>query len=92
MIVGFTHKGLEAFFYDGVKKGIQANHAQRLGHILSMLDAAAEIQDMNFPGSRLHQWSGSGKGVWSVNVSGAWRLTFRFEDGKAFEVNYVQPH
>jgi len=34
MIKTFLHKGLENFFYDGIKKGIQAEHAQKLADIL----------------------------------------------------------
>ena len=35
MIKSFSHKGLEDFFYDGVKKGIQTKHAEKIAHILS---------------------------------------------------------
>lgn len=46
MIKTFSHKGLENFFYDGIKKGIQAAHAQKLADILDRLDAAKEIADI----------------------------------------------
>ena len=51
MIKTFSHKGLEDFFFDGKKKGIQAKHANRISDILDRLDAAKAIGDMNFPGS-----------------------------------------
>ena len=50
MIKTFVHKGLEAFFFEGTKKGIQPKYAQRIGDILDLLDAAEEVGDMNFPG------------------------------------------
>jgi len=31
-------------------------------------------------------------GIWSIKVSGNWRVTFRFEDGDAFVVNYEDYH
>ena len=31
-------------------------------------------------------------GVWSVTVSGNWRITFRFEDGNAYIVDYQDYH
>lgn len=34
MIKGFRHKGLERFFYDGDKRGIQAQQAQRIADVL----------------------------------------------------------
>jgi proteic killer suppression protein len=92
MIKGFTHKGLESFFCTGNKKGIQPAHVRRLQTLLDRLDAAVDVRDMDFPGSRLHEWAGKGKGIWSVDVSGPWRLTFRFQDGHALDVDYVQPH
>jgi plasmid maintenance system killer protein len=29
MIKSFAHKGLEAFFFDGSKKGVQTQHVQK---------------------------------------------------------------
>ena len=92
MIKGFVHKGLEDFFYDGTKKGIQAKHANRLEMILDLLDAASRIEDMNFPGSRLHPLLPKHKNIWSVKVSGNWRVTFKFENGDAYVVNYQDYH
>jgi len=61
MIRNFVHKGLEALFFEGTKKGIQPKYAQRIGDILDLLDAAQEFGDMNFPGSNLHPLKGSKK-------------------------------
>ena len=92
MIQSFAHKGLEKFFLDGVKRGIHAKHESKLADILDLLDAAAAAQDMNFPGSALHPLKGKLKGHWAVKVSGNWRVTFRFENGDAFDVNYLDYH
>jgi hypothetical protein len=56
------------------------------------LNAATEIKDMNYPGSFLHQLSGDKKGLYSVKVSGNWRVFFKFEDGDAYIVNYDDYH
>lgn len=32
------------------------------------------------------------KGHYAVSVSGNWRVTFRFEDGDAIDVDYVDFH
>jgi putative NIF3 family GTP cyclohydrolase 1 type 2 len=45
-------------------------------------------QDMNYPGSNLHQLKGSLKGLWSVKVSGNWRITFKFIESNAYVVDY----
>ncbi len=92
MIKSFSHKGLEHYFYTGSTKGIQAKHATRLAELLDRLDAAASVQDMSFPSSYLHPLKGNLKEHWSVRISGNWRLTFRFEEGHAYVVNYHDYH
>ena len=92
MIKSFVHKGLEDFFYEGEKKGIRQNHEKKLAAIMDRLDAANEIRDMNYPGSYLHLLEPRANNIWSVKVSGNWRVTFRFIEGTAFEINYVDYH
>jgi len=58
VIKSFRHKGLQRFFLDGTKKGIQPKHAEKLADILDTLDAASEIRDMRFPGPDLHPLKG----------------------------------
>jgi len=92
MIRSFKHKGLAKFFTFGNTAGIQATHAKRLRLILGRLNAASGAKDMDLPGLRLHELSGNRSGIWSVTVSGNWRVTFRFEDGDAEIVNYEDYH
>jgi len=92
MIKSFRHKGLEAFFYTGNKKGIRPEHANRLEKILDRLNAADAIKDMNYPGSFLHQLHGNKKGQYAVSVSGNWRVFFKFINGDAFIVDYDDYH
>ncbi len=92
MIESFAHKGLKKFFLAQDVSGIQAKHANRLRLMLGRLNTARVPEDMNFPGFKLHPLKGNRKGTWSVWVSGAWRLTFRLENGKAYDVDYEQYH
>ena len=92
MIRSFKHKGLERFFCDGVKSGIQAKHAVKLRLILGRLEAAVIPKDMDLPGLKLHSLTGKRAGTWSVNVSGNWRVTFKFESGHSETVNYEDYH
>ncbi len=92
MIRSFRHKGLAKFFVKGVRKGINPDHAGRLRILIGRLDAAKYVEDMDFPGSDLHPLKGSMTGRWAVKVSGNRRLTFRFEDGDASEVDYEDYH
>ena len=92
MIRSFKHKGLERFFQKGTKSGIQAKHASRLRLILGRLNASTILTDMDLPGLGLHALSGNKSGIWSVKVSGNWRVTFRFVGGHAEIVNYEDYH
>jgi len=92
MILSFKHKGLKKFYETGSKAGIQVAHAKRLRFMLSALDTALRIDDMDIPGFKLHALTGSRKNIWSISVSGNWRLTFKFENGNAHVVNYEDYH
>lgn len=92
MIKSFSHKGLQLFFETGNKKGIQANHANKLRMQLAALDTALVVEDLNLPGYRLHQLKGQRKDTWSITVNGNWRITFEFENGHAYIVNYEDYH
>lgn len=92
MIQSFKHKGLELFFETGRKSGIQDKHAKRLQLILGLLNAATSPNDMNLPGLFLHPLSGKRAAIWSVRVSGNWRVTFRFKGEHAEIVDYEDYH
>ncbi len=92
MIMSFKHKGLKDYFETGSKKGIQPDHAGRLKLILDLLNAAEQIDDMNFPGSDLHPLEPKQAGVWAVKVSKNWRVTFILEQGEARQVDYLDYH
>ncbi len=92
MIQKFKHKGLKKLFETGVPGGVDPKHAARIRKILALLETAETIEDMDLPGLGLHQLKGSRKGTWAVSVSGNWRLTFKIQNGDAFDVNYEDYH
>ena len=79
MIERFKHKGLRNLFEQDDVRRVGADQVDRLRLILSALDQAGEVQDMNQPTFRLHPLKGNRKGVWAVTVRANWRVTFRFE-------------
>ena len=92
MIKSFKHKGLEKFYESGSNKGIQAKHAKKLRMQLTALDTAQSIDDMDIPGYRLHQLTGNKQGTWTITVNANWRLTFEFETGNVYILNYEDYH
>jgi proteic killer suppression protein len=91
-IRSFRHKGLEGFFTKGAKAGISTEHAGRLRLILGRLNIAVEPKDMALPGLRLHPLKGRRKGTWSVSITGNWRVSFRFVERDAEDVDYEDYH
>ncbi len=92
MIRSFRHKGLEKFFVSGKKSGIRADHAKKLRLILARLSVSQRPGDMALPGLRLHPLKGGLSGYFAVDVSGNWRVTFRFEGPDVFDVDHVDYH
>lgn len=59
---------------------------------LIALDTAHSIDDMDILGFRLHKLKGKSAGRWSIWINGNWRLTFDYEDGNVYIVNYEDYH
>lgn len=92
MIVSWKHKGLQSFFEKGSQAGIQPAQAKKLRDRLTALNEATDIQQLNFPAYRLHQLVGDKAGIWSITVTANWRITFMFQNGDAYIVNYEDYH
>jgi len=50
------------------------------------------VEDMGFPGSGLHPLKGNMAGHWAVTVTGNYRITFQFEDGDVYNMDYMDYH
>lgn len=92
MIIGFAHKGLKRFFERNEPRQIAPEHRQKVADILTALDSAEVVADLDLATFRLHPLAGDRKGTWSITVRANWRITFTFDDGKANHVNYEDYH
>jgi len=92
MIKSFKHKGLKLFFEKGSKAGIDPKQAEKIANRLLVLDSAKTIEGVDMPGFFLHSLTGNKKGLWSITVTGNWRITFEFVDGDVYIVNYEDYH
>ncbi len=92
MIKSFIHKGLQKFYKTGTTSGIQSKHESKIRLILTNLDQSETHDDMDLPGLHLHKLKGTRKDIWSVRVSGNWRITFRFVGRDVEIVNYEDYH
>lgn len=92
MIASFAHRGLKRLFEEDDTRKLPPDMVDRIRAILARLNQAEVIEDMNIHSYRLHPLKGSRKGMWSVTVKANWRITFRFEEGYALEVNLEDYH
>lgn len=92
MIIGFKHKGLKKFFEDDNRSKIPFEHQAKIADILTALDNALQVEDLDIATFRLHPLTGKRKGTWSVTVRANWRITFTFEAGEADNLNYEDYH
>jgi proteic killer suppression protein len=92
MIQSIRHKGLKRLYEDDDPRGVIAEHGVKLRDILVRLDASGSVADMDVPGFKLHPLKGDRRGFWAITVQANWRVIFRFEDGDALDIDYVDYH
>jgi toxin HigB-1 len=92
MIRRFRHRGLKRLFEDDDRRGLNAQHVEKIRRVVARLARAIEPTDMDLPGWRLHPLKGALAGFWSITINANWRIVFRFENGDATDVDYVDYH
>ena len=92
MIENFRHRGLKRFYERGDESQIRPDLIPRVEEILTILDQSATIEDLSLPSLHLHPLKGNYQGYWSVRVRANWRIIFRLDDGKVFDVELIDYH
>lgn len=92
-IKSFTHKGLKNLFYKGDCSGVQPIHAIKLGSMLDTIHASHHPKDLKaIFNDKFSEKVGSGVGVFSIEVSGNWRVTFEITNDGAVLLDYRDYH
>ncbi len=87
------HKGLRRLLEADDGRGIRPDLIVRVRNILAALVSAADIDDVRGPpGWRIHRLSGDRAGLWSISVSGNWRITFEIDDGAISDLDFEDYH
>ena len=92
MIETIKHKGLRRLHEKNDRSGIRSDMVDKAQKILSSLAAADSPEDMDLPMFRFHPLTGDRRGTYSVTVKANWRVTFRFHNGAAHDVNLEDYH
>lgn len=91
MLKTFRHKGLAELWSRNRTARIDARLHARILERLDALDAAELPEDMNLPGFDFHVLKGKPR-RYTVHVNGPWCVTFAFEAGGAYQVDFEQYH
>jgi proteic killer suppression protein len=93
MIETFKHKGLRELFVESKTARLPAERLKKIKLILAAIHAAQDLKDLNIPTFRLHKLKAPPYiGFYSIDVSGNYRIVFRWEEGKVFDVDYLDTH
>lgn len=80
---------------DNDPRFVKSDLVSRVRKILTVLVLAEDIDSFVAdapPGWRLHRLTGDRQDVWSVSVSGNWRITFKELDGYIDRLNLEDYH
>ena len=92
MILNIKHKGLRSFWEKEETRRLNQDWLDRIDRIMNALDQAQTPTDMDLPGFRLHMLKGDYQGFYAVNVSGNWRIVFRFEGSNTTDIDLIDYH
>lgn len=90
MIKTFRNKALAELWSTGKSK-IDARMHKRILLRLDRLNVATQPEQMNLPGFDFHMLRGRPV-RYTVHVNGPWCMTFEFESGDAYKVDFEQYH
>jgi proteic killer suppression protein len=90
MIRSFRSKALKRFAEKGDGSRLPVKQADRVRRLLAFLDAAKHARDLDKPGLFFHSLRSERR--YSVRVTGNYRLTWRFEEPDAFDVDLEDYH
>ena len=77
--------------FDSVWDAIEDRPAEA-ANMKARSDLVIAIREVVEPLFKLHPLKGKLRRFWAVTVRANWRIIFRFENGKAFDVDFVDYH
>ncbi len=94
-LVRFRDKGLRQLHEDGDARGVPSSMADKLRKLLLAIETAETLEQLGrFPGWKLHPLKGDRKGIWSLTVTGNWRLIFGYDEqtNSASDIDLIDYH
>lgn len=91
MIKTFRSKHLAKLWESKASSKIDRRMHDRILRRLDRLDAVTSADEMNIPGFDFHTLHGQPRRH-TVHVNGPWCITFEFENGDAYRIDFEQYH
>ena len=93
MIRSFGGSDTRRLFEDRRRRGFRGLDYDRALMLLDALAAAKSLRPLSvLQAVRLHPLTGPRRGQWAMTVNGRWRVTFKFADGDAHDVEIEDYH
>lgn len=93
MIKSFRDKRTQTLYAGRIEKGIPADIAKAALRKLAIIDAANALGDIRSPpGNMLEALKGDRAGRYAIRVNDQWRICFKWRDGDAYDVEFVDYH
>ncbi|MXY40068.1 MAG: plasmid maintenance system killer [Rhodospirillaceae bacterium] len=96
MVIGSVrHRGLRRLLENDSPRLLKQDLADRVRNILTALVLADDIDELVAhapPGWRVHRLVGDRRNVWSISVSGNWRITFEERNGAVERLDLEDYH
>lgn len=93
MILGFADRRTAEVASGAIRKGFPAELVRRSQLLLSVLNAAVDLNDLRSPpGNRLEKLSGNRAGQYSIRINDQWRICFVWTDNGPDRVEIVDYH
>jgi len=94
MIETIKSKALRLLWEKGDGSKLPPLQLKKIKLILQIIDDLEEVpEDLeNLVSFRPHPLKGNLQGFWSLDVTGNYRILFRFENKSAFDLDYLDTH
>lgn len=93
MIKSFADKRTEQIFNGKIIKRLDTDLQKKALRRLRYIEAAEKIEDLMIPPSnRLEKKEGDMRNYYSIRVNLQWRIIFKWVDGAAHDVQFIDYH
>jgi proteic killer suppression protein len=94
MIKSINHKGLKLLWTKGDGSKLPPEQLHRIKKVLNLINYLEDVPKDLEPVKNLrpHLLKGDLKDFWSLDISGNYRIVFKFIDGNAYDLDYLDTY